>query len=174
MAPIDSPGCMGKFYTFKKLRNCRRENIRYWRPKAGAVGHMAVCLTEPDADKVVTVVTVRLTHSYLQGDLNHKLYTNSHCLLGHLQRLRLQLGVRPDLPNLSSKTRRWAIPLPPRARGLPFRLLLFSHLISLPILPPVGAFQNQLRNAQARPSQRKDCPGYLLPGGLGKAVGFGW
>ncbi|KAE9991865.1 hypothetical protein EG327_010743 [Venturia inaequalis] len=58
MAPNDSPACMGKLYTFKTQDECHRERIRYWAPKGNAGGHMAVCVTEPDNQKVVYVVTV--------------------------------------------------------------------------------------------------------------------
>ncbi|TLD26067.1 hypothetical protein E2P81_ATG09724 [Venturia nashicola] len=58
MAPIDSPACMGKFYTFKTRRECYHQGIRFWEPKGNAAGHMAVCLTEPDNHRVVTIVTV--------------------------------------------------------------------------------------------------------------------
>lgn len=61
MAPINSPGSVGKFYQMKSLAQCQQDGSRYQQPLGNAAGHMASCLTEPDSNNKVTVVTVSLS-----------------------------------------------------------------------------------------------------------------
>ncbi|QDS77596.1 hypothetical protein FKW77_001877 [Venturia effusa] len=75
MATGNTLSPIGKLYTMKTRSHCEKDGHQYVKPLGRAAYHMALCISAPDVDNWVTVVTLS-TKAYEQGIEFHPIYPN--------------------------------------------------------------------------------------------------